>query len=271
MKENKALCGSISILIGAVIAVLALLRGIWQTGLLIAVFSIWGLWVIVILLLPLLRQTKRRNQRRMQLKKLHDEGIAKTEPLPVPELSREPAELLLLRHVNYRISAYLRAAYPDMHWEWCEKNPERLALHGGVGRIRVFGVSDFDHADVTLDRQANIRCDMIKMVPLSNVGGKVDPAGTTPPNKTPIDPQIWYESQGRKVLETLVADLNSRGHSQLTLREDGDVCVKEDKDEITKEHLSGFPEKLYWPRLVQVFESNGLAAEITAQGILVSW
>ena len=29
--------------------------------------------------------------------------------------------------------------------------------------------------------------------------------------------------------------------------------------------------KVYWPRLAEVLESNGLAAEVTAQGIQVSW
>ena len=91
------------------------------------------------------------------------------------------------------------------------------------------------------------------------------------PHKQPVDPQIWYEIQGRHVLETLITDLNSRGHSSLTLHENGDICVVENTDEIPKEHLSSFPEKVYWPRLVQVLESNGLAAEVTTQGIRVSW
>lgn len=37
------------------------------------------------------------------------------------------------------------------------------------------------------------------------------------------------------------------------------------------EHLNNFPQKVYWPRLAEVLESNGLAAEVTAQGIQVSW
>lgn len=216
----------------------------------------------------------------MQLQKRQAEGIAPSAPsrfsnrkegFPVPTLQKEPTEQILLRHVNYRISSYLRSAYPDIRWEWCEKAPERLPLHGGVGRIRVFGVPEFDHADIRIDQQANIRCDMVRIVPLSQVGGTEQPSENLPPNKQPVDPQIWYEIQGRKVLEELVADLNSRGHSQLTLKEDGDICVREENDEVSKEHLSNFPDKVYWPRLVQVLESNGLAAAVTAQGIQVSW
>lgn len=269
MKHDKSLWRSISILIGAVIAILALAKGTWQIALLITAFSLWGLWVIAILLLPYMHDARRRQQRKQQMKKRQSEGISPTFVAQAPLSGNEPVEQLLLHHVNHRISSYLRAAYPDARWEWCEKKPEQLALRGGVGRIRVFGVADFDHADVTLDQNANIHCDMIKIVPLADVNG--ESGENTPPNKQPVDPQIWYEVQGRNVLETLVADLHSRGHSSLTLHENGDVCIMEDTDEVAKEHLSNFPAKVYWPRLVQVLESNGLAAEVTAQGIQVSW
>lgn len=270
MKSDKALWSSISILIGAVIAILALVRGAWQTWLLLGVFTLWGLWVVTILLLPYMQQAKRRRLRSQLIKKRQTEGSAKEVPFEIPSVGQTEAETLLLHHVNHRISAYLQAAYPDITWEWCEKRPEKLILTGGTGRIRVFGISDFDHADVTMDQQANIQCSMVKIVPLSAVDS-TEPENAVPPNRQPVDPQIWYEVQGRNVLETLVADLNSRGHSHLTIHEDGDVCIEEDAAEVSKEHLANFPEKTYWSRLVQVLERNGLAAEITAKGIQVSW
>ena len=52
MKQKNSLLGSIGALVGAVIAVLAFVRGAWLTPLLIAVFSVWGLWIIFALLLP---------------------------------------------------------------------------------------------------------------------------------------------------------------------------------------------------------------------------
>lgn len=271
MKNENNIWGSIGLLIGIVIAILALARGPLQVWLLIGGFTAWGLWVVAGLLLPYMRQAKRARMRQQQIRKRRAESIAPVITAAEPELNNEPSDLLLLRHVNHRISSYLKAAYPDVRWEWCEKNPEQLICHGGTGRIRIFGVADFDHADIKLDQHANITCDMVRIVPLASINGGGNTADSTPPNKQPVDPQIWYELQGRKLLETLVADLNSRGHSSLTLHEDGDVCIIEDKDEIPKEHLSNFPDKVYWPRLVQVFERNGLAAEIKANGIQISW
>lgn len=270
MKSDKALWGSISILVGAVIAILALIRGTWQTWLLIGVFTLWGLWVVAVLLRPYMQQAKRLRMRRQLAEKRLAEGIAPSQTPGLPTMEASETELLLLRHVNHRISAYLRAVYPDARWEWCEKRPEKLVVSGGTGRIRLYGIPDFDHADVSVSKNADIACNMLKIVPLSEAGGS-EPQDTVPPNQQPVDPQIWYEVQGRKVLEALVADLNSRGHSRLTIHEDGDVCIEEDTEEVAKEHLAGFPEKTYWPRLLQVFERNGLAAEIMAKGIQISW
>lgn len=191
--------------------------------------------------------------------------------LEIPDLGGTNSDDLLVRHTNHRILAYLRSAYPQATFEWCEKQPEQLIRNGGTGRIRVFGIDEFDHADVTLDQNANIKCDMVKIVPLSKVGGETNEDDATPPNRQPVDPRIWYETQGRSVLEALISDLNSRGHSKLTLREDGDICIEQGEDAVSQEHLNNFPQKVYWPRLAEVLESNGLAAEVTAQGIQVSW
>ena len=60
MKNDKALWGSISILVGIVIAILALVRGDMQTWLLLGVFSRWGAWLVAILLLPYTRQATSR-------------------------------------------------------------------------------------------------------------------------------------------------------------------------------------------------------------------
>lgn len=46
MKRTNPLWGSISILIGVVIAVLSLLKGTWATAALIVTFALWGLWLI---------------------------------------------------------------------------------------------------------------------------------------------------------------------------------------------------------------------------------
>lgn len=273
MKSDKAHRGSAGILIGAVIAILALARGAWQTWLLLGVFALWGLWLLAACRLPHAHRTKRRRKSRLRH---HRKRFPASKGSPdisawMQEPDSIPAETLLLRHVNHRISAHLRSAYPGLTWAWEEKRPEKLALSGGTGRIRVFGVPDFDHADITLDQQANITCTMLRIVPLADNEDSIPPEGQPSADRQPVDPHVWYEVQGRAVLEALVTDLNSRGYSCLTLHENGDACVEEGQQEVTKEHLAGFPEKVYWNRLVEVLESNGLTAEATPGGIRVCW
>ena len=76
----------------------------------------------------------------------------------------------------------------------------------GTGRIRLYNVEAFDHADITFGKDATIRCDLLKIVPLSKAGTEQEDQADIPPNKQPIDPRIWYENNGRTVMETLIAD-----------------------------------------------------------------
>ena len=110
MSNDKGLLsGSITILIGAVIAIMALVRRPWQAWLLIGVFTLWGLWVVLILLLPYMQQAKRRRQRQQRERRLHAEGIAQS-TFQVPELEEPVSDDLLLRYANHRILAYLRSS-----------------------------------------------------------------------------------------------------------------------------------------------------------------
>lgn len=141
-------------------------------------------------------------------------------------------------------------------------------------------VHDFNYADVTFDTNAGIDCALMNVVPMAKLRNTAPVAETEKPaeqpadsekQRNPIDPQVWYEVQGRKVLETLITDLHSRGHSSLTIRENGDVVIKQADSDMVRSKLESVPEKTYWPRLCKVFEREGLAANITDGGILLSW
>ena len=56
-----------------------------------------------------------------------------------------------------RMAEHLRSVYPQAHWEWTLADPTRFIAYGGTGRIRVYGIPDYDYAGVTLDRQGGLR------------------------------------------------------------------------------------------------------------------
>lgn len=261
----KQIWGSISLLIGAVIAVLALVRGAWQLWLLLAVFAVWGLWLVLAVLLPYaVAKGQRREAERL--------AMAQQPPVSGEVQVNGDMEQIMLRHVNHRISAYLKSVYPKARWEWRAQQPQRLILEGGTGRIRIYGVPDYNFADVQLDAQANLQCSLVKIVPLGKGGKPAGEAGQLPPNEQPVDPRIWFERQGRTVLTGLIADLNSRGHSSLEIDGDGAIHI-EGVESGAEAHapLSSFPEKVYWPQLVKVLEGEGYAAEVKEDSVSITW
>lgn len=262
MKQGKSVWGSISILVGVLLPILALVRGTWEIVLLIAAFTAWGLWVILTQLRPVWRAERETQQRVREAQAVQ----AELEAANVPNLG---VAQTLLRHVNHRISAQIKSAYPDARWEWAVKNPALLAVQGGIGRIRVYGVNGFDYADVELDPNGNLVCSLIQFVPNQQPASGAAPA----PEQQPLDPQIWYEKQGRETLEALVADLDSRGYKHLVLHEDGSISAQgEDSGAgLIQSTFDSFPPKVYWPRLAKVLEQEGLAATVQDDCVSVAW
>lgn len=242
MKQKKTIGGSIGLLIGVVIAILALVRGTWLVPLLIGTFSLWGLWLLWTQVFP--RRTARK-------------------PRQAEPFNRQLAQTLL-HHVNYRVSDCLKAGYPNAQWEWMMRDPALFVAQGGTGRIQLYGVPDYEYADVTVDQSGKLTCLLVKMSPVEK------PA---PPNQQPAEPQQWYEAQGRQTLVTLVADLDSRGHSALTVQEDGSVCIspKGDGVEVKQGTLANFPAKGLWPKLAELLEKEGLTATVQGDCIAVTW
>ena len=258
-RSNSTLWGSIPILIGVVIGILALVRGKWQAPLLTVTFLVWGAWLAVKHLIPAWRHHRYLRewdeQRRREQERITETGLTE----------REIANILL-RHVNFRVSASLRASCPSASWEWTVEDPALFAVTGGTGRIRVYGVQGYDYADVTLDKQANIRCALVQLAPVQDAEG-------TPPNQQAPNPQVWYETQAREHLVSLMNDLNSRGHHELFIKENGDVCIQpqEDGAEIRKGTLSDFPAKVYWQKLIDILAQNGIAALMLEDRLQIVW
>ncbi len=241
MKQKAAISGSIGLLTSVVIAILALVRGPLETVLLIGTFVVWGLWL-------LWTQVQRKEER-------------------AENFNRQMAQTLL-HHVNYRVSACLKAGYPNARWEWMMPDPALFVAQGGTGRIRVYGIAGYEFADVTLDQSGKLSCSLVSLASVQDAAKK--PA---PPDKQEFDPQVWYDANARQTLERLVADLDSRGHSSLTLKEDGSICTCPKGDGTEAKHglLADFPAKDCWQKLVEVLERAGLSAAVQDGCIAVTW
>jgi hypothetical protein len=261
MKNKKPFGKSLTFLIVGILVVLAFIKGDKQIWFLGGVFAIWGIWMLRFVLFSIFTRIKERSKNK-KIKSKSKRNNSTNES--------DPADVTLLRHVNCRISEYLKSIYPDVTWEWCSEEPDELATEGGTGRIRLYGITDFNYADVTVDEYANMDFNLINIVPFANLnknGGEPKPTQ----NNQPANPETWYNIQGKKILEACIADLNSRGYSNLIIKENGDICIKQDDKEVVKDNFKNLPGKNAWQGLVKIIENNGLGAAITGNTIKVSW
>lgn len=269
MKHKKNLWNTVAVLIVAVLVIMAFTRGEVQFWLYVAAFTAWGIWASIKHLIPYLKECHYHRELKKEQKRKEDEQW------DYALEADDPISSILLRHVNYRITGFLKASYPDATWIWCEEFPEAIAINGGKGRIQVFGVEDYNYGEVTFDQNANMTYSLLKVVSLNeetdNQEADYDKPNPPIPPQNTVDPQIWYEQQGRDILENLIANLNTYGHRSLMIRETGEVTVMQADKQITKRYFTSVPEKMYWNRLVKVLESAGLAGEVKEDGIVVTW
>lgn len=205
-------------------------------------------------------------------------------PAPVPEptdsrmgecsylYSEQEAEMMLC-HISLRITDKLKSAYPQAVWQWKQKPSLKDILAGATLRIAVDDMEKYNHADICFDRFGRIH-----VQPLV-VGSFQPSAQDTPPepeNEEPkapsvVDVSVWYELVGQKVLESLITELNAGGHTRLTIKENGDVVIRQNKKELLKTTLENFPGRNYWEELISTLEENELKARIAGDALQVSW
>jgi len=234
MRNELALRKSVNILVGLTVMVLALVRGTWQLWLLIGMFAIWGLWLTGVLPISgLYNRVKKRLKKRESL---------------------ENAKLMLIRHLNKRVTAILKNSHTNASWKWCDADPSELALNGGKAYIRIYGVAGCAYGEVAVTSNADVS---VRLINPCELPGRVNVS----------DPYTWYEEDGKDVLNNMITDLDSRGVNSLTLSEQGDIWVHD----IREHRFREFPDKDDWSFLLQIFEDNGLDAEIVNDSIVLSW
>ena len=108
MNKKKSIWSGVSVLIAAVLAIVAFVRSDTQIWLLTAAFTIWAIWVTVAFVFPYI-QEQETEKRRAARRAAYDAQRQSLRSLSMEE--EEGFGPLLLRHVNHRIS-YMGVAQP---------------------------------------------------------------------------------------------------------------------------------------------------------------
>jgi len=280
MKKRKLLGKNMTFLISGVLAVMAFTKENIQFWGLVGVFTVWVIWTAGIFLSNKKQLKKVITGRKVAetLKMFTNDENTQTpkDEKTVSSGAEENNDTLLMQHLNCRISDYLKSVYPDITWEWVSENPLKIVKENDMGTIRLFGVPDFNQADIKFDSLGRIKCNMIRVVSfddLKNTGASKPVNTPKPDNQSnpPIDAETWYGIKVKKVLEKCVADLNSCGHANLIIKENGDICVQKDNKETVCDKFRNLPGKNLWDSLVKVIIKSGLSAAIENDCIKVSW
>jgi len=257
----KSFGKSVSILIVVVIAITALTKEPLRLILLACAMGVWLIIVCIAFFHSLYRDnenaTKSKAKKRRSITKSTHSGfdeMRQTNELQVTDAIRH----LLMCHVNYRVSTYLKQNFPDVTWYWTCKDPEELAVRGGTGRIRLHGADKYTHCEITIDGNARIKCDLLC----------IEHMETTPKSLSEAD--SWFGMYG-SVLDQICGDLESRGINDAKIRESGAVIIQTPGGEMKTEVLASFPKKDQWVRLAELLAGKGYDVSDASDGLYVSW
>lgn len=262
---------SVSVLIVAVLAATAIFRNQW---LVMGVFAAWLMFLFIRLV-----YMNRRRIRCWFVKLIPqpEPAVTEQEYTPEPRMAEAPENpeqpsMVLLRHLNCRISDKLKSAYPEVTWQWEAEQPDQIAMKGGTGRITLHQAGEFTNAEVTVDQFARIEFKMMKMVDLNALVPGVSGRDGAP-NEEPVttDAAAWFDLVGRDQLTAIVTELNTRNHRKLSIAENGDVYVVEDDASVKQGTLDNLPGKNFWSELSTLITSIGINAQVTGDQLRLVW
>lgn len=169
------------------------------------------------------------------------------------------------RQLAHRITDKLHSAYPDSSWQWVEKPGMQLFEEGGHIRIATVQTEEFQEADVRLDAIGRIGIQMLKANPIEEIIASQSEYANA---DFSIDPEVWYEQRGRKLLFDIITDLNAQGTKSIRIDEKGNVMLA-DSREVAK--LEAFPTKNLWAKLKELLEGDQLKTVEAEDSIELSW
>lgn len=195
--------------------------------------------------------------------------------MPDQKAAFSEAELAqILQHIRLRITDKLKSAYAEATWQWDKEPDLHDILAGKTFRILVENMESYTHADISFDRFGRIHVEPMTIGAFSPAENKADADDAdTPAPEEPavVDVRVWYELIGQKILTEQITELHAKGHSKLTIMENGDITVKNQKKDILKATLDSFPAPNYWQELVSILAEDQLTAKITGNSLQVSW
>ena len=262
---------SVSVLVGVVILVLAIFGSSpISHPILITVAVLWTLAMLCFWCYKLghdpnswvARHRKEKQARKKAMSTNIPAAIEPAQNLQEEYILPDPIDaplMLLLRHVSYRITESIHAAFPDANWNWDVPQPEKVIANGGTVRIKLSGAGAYTHANISVNKEANIQYELLQIVTLDQLlkgTAESEPASESAEIKSPA---AWYDILGRKKIREISNELMTRGHKWLYLAENGAVIIIDGNGRTVQQELAQFPARKYWNELMDLMKSEGIS------------
>ena len=213
-------------------------------------------------------------------KKLQALDEIRTTPIELPkaEAPEMPErDLFLIRQINCRITEQLKHSYPMVAWVWQPRPSVDELSNGGTWRIQLSNAEPFNCGDVEISKSGKLTITLLQAVPLSESSGtkailKADPEDLQENEILDrVDARTWYLGHGEKIIAEMIDDLNSQGHKQLLIKDDGSVIITASGKDQVVESIVDFPPRMVWEEFCQLLSEDDITASVKPEGLCLAW
>ncbi len=245
------------------------------------------IWVVIMVCGGLSKGLKRSHQKRKNRKNREqaaEHAAATVEQTVSAAATAEEAnekngsagsesDLMLIRHINCRVTEQLKEAYPDASWLWTSSPTVEGICRGGTWRIKVFHADPFNYAEVLMNSAGRLSITMIQAVMLKDAVDVDEAKDDLQQSELldRVDVKSWYHEQGEAILAQLVDDLNSQGHKQLVIKEDGEVVLSTENQAQVLSIISNFPPRKVWEDFCMLLKEDEITATVKPEGLAIAW
>ena len=235
----------------------------------IAVSAI-AVWLMIVLISALKRSGGRKKRRHTEKKlaKLSADISSDAQP----EAETPESELFLIRQINIRITEQLKVTFPMVSWLWVRRPSASEICAGGTWRIQTSNTEPFNYGEVAITKQGRISITMLQATPLGEASELPEVDNLKPDEMLDrVDVKAWYRDEGERILADMIDDLNTQGHRQLIIHEDGEVCVERSGVMKPVETIRNFPPRMTWADFCQILSEDDITATAVPEGLVLSW
>lgn len=174
---------------------------------------------------------------------------------------------LFSQQLQLRVQEKLRMKFPGAVVDLCEKEIERLATVGKAVYVPIRKADDYCHMSISLKNSGDIQMNLFALVSLENAHEtKVSEAVDME-----VDVEQWYTQKGQMLLTELITNMNTRGYTELSISENGDVTVKENGRHVVKDRFLEIPPKKQWTKLKKLMSEEDVQVQVSGKQLNFAW